>query len=386
MDAHGELLALDQCPSLGEEWQALERIADGSPFTSWAWVSTWLRHLPNRFVPTVFRARDDRGVVALALLVDSPEQGLRRLLGARSIHLQETGDLDLDELTIEYAGVLARPGSERLAYALLFEALDACNLHWRRLRISASAHATAIASALPRRLRAWSTHASASCLIDLAALRANGGDYLAMLGKATRTRLRQTRRYYEALGPLRIDDAANADEALEWLDELSRLHGCYWRSRGKAGSFASPFFAGFHRDFVTHRGAGCRARLLRVSAGARVVGYLYLLVWRRRAYVYNTGLDYAVLGHHDRPGFLAHLLAIERCLAEDFDEYDFLAGDSDYKRKMATHGRLLQWIDVCRDDWRLAGERVAATLLGRARPRPLDHTAGPRPQPLRAEA
>ncbi len=383
MIARGKLLALDQCPSLGEEWRALEALANGSPFTSWSWVSTWLRHLPQRYLPTVFRCHDARGVMALALLVDAPERGARRLLGARSIHLQETGDLELDELTIEYAGVLARPGFERLAYALLFEALDTHDRNWRRLRISASADAAAISASLPAPLCARSAHASASCFVDLAELRASGRDYLESLGRSTRSGLRQTRRHYQKLGALRIDDAADVGETLEWLDELGRLHGAYWRSRGKEGSFARPFFDTFHRDFVARRGGGCSARLLRVSAGTKVVGYLYLLMWRRRAYVYNTGLDYNVLGAHDRPGFLIHLLAIERCLAEGLDEYDFLAGEADYKQQMATHARRLQWVDVRRDDWRLAAERLLASLLGRARAQPLEHAA--LAQPLRGE-
>lgn len=382
--ARAELLPLERCPSLGEEWQSLERVADGSPFTSWAWVSTWLRHLPARFLPTVFRAHDEHGVLALALLVDAPENGLRRLAGARSIHLQETGNLELDELTIEYAGVLARSGEETRAYTLLFDALDAHDRHWRRLRISASAHATTIAATLPARLRAFRLHASSCCLVDLAALRSSGRDYLSALGRSTRTGLRQTRRYYEALGPLRADDAADAGEALEWLDELRELHARHWRSRGKTGSFASPFFADFHRDFVRAQSGGGMVRLLRITAGPVLIGYLYLLVWRRRICVYNTGLNYGALARHDRPGFLSHLLAIERCLAEGFDEYDFLAGEADYKRKMATHGRTLQWIDVRRDDWRLACEHLVAALLRRARPLPLS-TDGASQRPLREE-
>jgi hypothetical protein len=46
---------------------------------------------------------------------------------------------------------------------------------------------------------------------------------------------------------------------------------------------------------------------------------------------------------------LTHYLAIRHCLEQPLlNEYDFLAGDSQYKRSLATSSRPLQWIVVRR--------------------------------------
>jgi CelD/BcsL family acetyltransferase involved in cellulose biosynthesis len=379
----GELIPLDRCPTLEADWRALEHIADGSPFTCWAWVSVWLRHLPPRFRPLVFRAQDDAGLFALGLLVDVPERGVRRLFGNRSVHLQETGDIDLDEVTIEYAGLLTRRGAEPLAYAALFDSLCAHDRRWRSLRISASTHAMAIADALPETLCAFRWHSSPSCFVDLAAVRAAGGDYIASLGSSTRAGLRKTQRGYEKLGALQVEVATEPALALAWLDELRVLHEHYWQGRGERGSFASAFFVDFHRDLLREGAAAGFTQLLRITAGPVLVGYLYNLVWRGKAYFYNAGLNYGAVPHHDRPGYLGHLVAIEKYLADGLDAYDFLAGDGGYKRLMSTHMHTLQWIDIRPRGWRLVCEKFLQALLRRDAKVPLDGRIGTDPVRLR---
>jgi CelD/BcsL family acetyltransferase involved in cellulose biosynthesis len=367
----GELIALERYPALADDWRMLEAAAETTPFTSWAWVSVWLRHLPARFRPVVFRARDAAGVFALGVLVDMPERGLRRLFGERSVHLLETGDADVDEVTVEYAGLLLRRGAETRGYAALFETLAAREQRWRGLRISASTHSTAILDALPDTLRAFRAHASPSYLVDLAALRSRGDDYVASLGQSTRSGLRQTRRAYEKLGPIRAEVAGDAGQALEWLDALRVLHERYWTRKGERGSFTSAFFVAFHKDLLREGTASGFTQILRVTAGPVLVGYLYLLVWRGRAYYYNCGLNYGVLPRQDRPGYLANLAAIEKYLADGLDAYDFLAGEGDYKRMMSTHVRTLQWIHIRPSGWRLACERWLSALTRHALSAPL---------------
>ena len=120
---HTELLAPDQCPGLEADWTTLAAAHGVSPFSSWAWVSTWLRNLPADVSPRVFRARDPHGVLALGVIVSAPERGIGRLFGRRSLLLQETGDPMLDEITIEYAGLLVRDNLHAQAYRALFSHL-----------------------------------------------------------------------------------------------------------------------------------------------------------------------------------------------------------------------------------------------------------------------
>ena len=361
-----QLIAIDDCVDLASDWRALEATADGSPFSAWPWVSVWLNHLPRNIRPYIFRASDAAGLVALAVVIDAPKRTLRRLFGGRLLLLQETGKADIDEITIEYSGLLVRRGLEREAYSTLFETLRRTP-HWQSLRISASADAQAIMSVLPDQMRAFSVSEQPSYLTDLAAIRDRGGDYLAALRKSTRSGLRRTRRAYEAHGEIKAEVARDPQQALNWLKELRTLHQSYWHGKGKRGSFDSAYFSAFHEDLVRTTSAAGFTDLVRVSAGALVVGYLYNIRWGNRIYVYNTGLNYGALAREDRPGYLAHLVAIEKYLREGIDVYDFLAGDADYKRMMSTHVRTLSWIHIKHANWRLACERTLATVLGRRR-------------------
>jgi CelD/BcsL family acetyltransferase involved in cellulose biosynthesis len=61
-----------------------------------------------------------------------------------------------------------------------------------------------------------------------------------------------------------------------------------------------------------------------------------------------------------KPGLVSHYPGIRHCVAQSaLNEYDFLAGDSQYKRPLATTSRPMAWIVVRRS--------TPATLLFRGR-------------------
>lgn len=363
-----ELIAVDRCPELAADWMRLEAQAEGSPFTCWAWVSTWLALLPDTCRPWVFRASDATGTFALGLLLEAPERGIGRLFGSHSLLLQETGQAELDEITIEYAGLLVRKGAQAAGYAALFGALDAGggpNAGWRRLRISAAAHADAVAAALPPTMEAGCVESRPSYFVDLDQLRGTGRSYYASLPGKIRGSVNQARRAYGAVGELNAQTATDARTALAWLDELAALHTRYWNGKGLPGSFASGFFTRFHRALVGAGTATGFTRITRVSAGPLLVGYIYSLLWRNRLYYYNSGLNYGAVPRHDRPGLACLHAVVEQALADGLEQFDFLAGAQDYKRRLANDARQLHWIDIRRRGLRPAGERLLARLLRR---------------------
>ena len=362
---HADLIPARRYPGLAADWTALEQCATGSPFLSWLWVSTWLQLLPPHIEPVVFRACDDDGLLALGLLVEQPQRGPARLVWRRSLHLQGTGDKDIDEITIEYAGLLARDGGERAAYASFLSTLAAGRRDWRRLRIPATEHGPVIDAVLPRGLRATSVLGQPSHYVDLAGLRASGTPYLHALRKKTRASLGRIRRAYERHGPLRVEVASDGPQALEWLAGLRALHQRRWAGRNLEGAFTSAFFEAFHARLVAAGTPAGFTRITRVSAGDLVVGYLYNLEWRGTLYFYNSGLDYGLLDQYDSPGMVSLLALIERALAGGYQAVDFLAGEQDYKRRLATASRTLHWIDVRPRGPRMAAERLAAAVLGK---------------------
>ena len=363
--SHVDFLDIDAYDGLAADWAWLEARANGSPFTTWAWVSTWLRCLPDGVRPIACRVRDGNGLLALGLMVQVRERPLQRLFGTHSLSLLETHDPQIDEITPEYIGLLVRRDREEAGYAAFFEAVVARCGNWRRIRFPATAHGDLIQRALPARLRAYCVADRPAYRIDLASIRASGKDYLQHLSKKTRANLAQVRRAYCALGELRVEEADDPALAVQWLAELRALHERRWTPRGQPGSFASAFFRAFHERLVReHAGSGF-ARLLRVSAGALVVGYLYVFQWRGGCYFYNSGFNYGALPRYDSPGIAALHAVVEHGFERGWEVFEFLAGDQDYKRRLSTDAARMHWIEVRPAGVRLALEGMVARLIAR---------------------
>jgi CelD/BcsL family acetyltransferase involved in cellulose biosynthesis len=145
--------------------------------------------------------------------------------------------------------------------------------------------------------------------------------------------LRRNLRDCEALGPLRIEAATSAGEALAWLAELKALHVASWTRRGRRHAFHHPFFEAFHRALIETGAADGSVQLRRVSAGGAVLGYLYDFRRNGHIYAYQSGFDDSRADL--RPGYVAHLLAIEQCARNGDRIYDFLGGDNRLKRSFA---------------------------------------------------
>lgn len=355
-------------------WRRLEHTAH-SPFHAWEWVDNWLRTLPAGVDVQLFRADDERGPLALGLFGARRERGLRRLFGDASLWLQETGERTLDEVTVEYMGLLARPGEEARAYRAFAASLVSERPRTRQVWISACDHAALLAANLPRTLESYGFNQRASYFVDLERLRADGRAYLDALSASTRASMRRAARAHAALGPLTVEVADDPAQALAMLDELEALHTAYWRSRGHPGAFGSTYFREFHQRLVAGFAPGGLPRLVRFKAGARTLGVAYYLRWRGRDFFYNSGFDYGLVAREARPGAVVHMLGVELSLRDGMTAYDFMAGDADYKRMFSTHAYDVCCVKLHRRGLLSRAERLAQRLLGRAPPAPLAHTA-----------
>jgi CelD/BcsL family acetyltransferase involved in cellulose biosynthesis len=204
-----------------------------------------------------------------------------------------------------------------------------------------------------------------SYYIDLEAVRASGKDFIDKLASRERTRIRQNLRKYSELGELRYDVATSVDEALAFLDHLAELHQQTWQSRGQPGAFASELFAGYHRALIRRCFGLGMIELARVGAGDATVGYHYNLVFGGRVYFYQCGYDYA-LGEKTSPGIVSHALAIRRAADRGLAAYELMAGDFEYKRRLATDERRMHWAT-----WQAATMKMKGYELARAARRSL---------------
>lgn len=362
-------VTLERLSAPGEverDWRELESRSDRSFFRSWSWIGAWLGALPSAIRPELLRVTSEGRTVALGVLV---RRRLRRhgVLLSRALFLNSTGDPDLDEITIEYNGLLCERGFEQEAARACIEFLLSRD-DWDEWFLE-GLQDPGLSDRVPASGVRWVVRRQSKCHhVDLEALRSSGGEYLGLLGSNTRHNIRRSVREYEKLGPLVLESADTAEQVSAFFSGLRQLHQAYWQAKGLSGSFANPFFVEFHAHLVRTLFAEGSIQLLRLRAGNDIIGYLYNFVDRGRVYNYQSGFDYSLCPKpYGRPGLVAHAQAVElnRRLGHLF--YEFMAGDSQYKQALGVNATDMVWLVAQRTRFRFWLEdclrRVRATTL-----------------------
>lgn len=347
-----DLAPARECRNLAEEWRGLEARADCSFFQSWSWIGTWLAELPKTIDPLCLRARLAGETVGLALL--TPYEARRHgFVTARQLHLHATGGEE-DRLTVEHNGFLVDRRCAAGATAALLRHLAGLDI-WEELALpGVDPSMETTMAALGRVIllqRSRCPH------VDLSAL--GSGSYLDGLGANTRHQLRRAHRLY---GGPELDAAGDQESAAAFLAGLEELHDARWRSVGKDGAFAGDFLKAFHRRLVMEGVANDTVQLLRTRTGdGRTIGYLYNFLHRGSVYAYQSGFE-TPADNRLKPGLVSHHLAIEMNRAAGRAVYDFLAGDSRYKRSLANGASELVWLVVQRPAGKFRIENLARAL------------------------
>lgn len=341
-----ELESLPDYDSLESEWLALQGASDHSFFQSWGWIGCWLRLLPKDAKTHLLRVRIGGETAGLAILVERREWR-RGFVLSRRLYLHETGRPEIDELTIEHNGVLARRDCAALvqgiALARLVEAVASGRFDEVILSgVGSGDRKTAHAIRHPDvRLLSWKCEPS--YVVDLDRLRNGGGDGFEGLASSTRKSIRRAVRRAEQYGPLRVEEARSFQDAAGFLDALIALHQARWTKAGERGAFYSPWLRRFHSALIRSRLSEGEIQLLRVSMGNEPLGYLYHFQYRNRLYCYQWGLvrdEERRISH----GLVCEALSLKHNLERPIRIYDLLHGDTEHKRRLGTHCEERFWL------------------------------------------
>ena len=332
--------------ALEQRWRALEAKAAPSFFQSWSWIGCLAT---ERFAnPRLLAAQVDGQDVALALF----NQGHSRLSPV-TLWLGESGIPALDAMYVEHNGVLAANGYGECLADCLATALR----HASRLVLS-GVDDTQLRAARATDGVARLMKSQPAPFVDLTKLPPDG--YLASLSANTRYQLRRAAKRTATRGELVLHRAHTPSDAMAVLDDLARLHQSTWTARGKPGAFANPEFHRFHETLIASALPRGEIDLLRITAGATLIGCLYNFRHRGHVLAYQSGFDHQAADTHEKPGLLCHHLAIKAAQADGMTRYDFLAGDDRYKASLASDATTLHWLDLT-PRWSLRG---IATRLG----------------------
>ena len=96
------------------------------------------------------------------------------------------------------------------------------------------------------------------------------------------------------------------------------------------------------------------------------IAFLYNYVWRGKIYVLQMGFHYPE-NKRFKPGYVAHAMAIVHNKAKGMSVYDFMHGESRYKRSFSNKSTNLYWVILQRQRLKFSVEKIAIGAVIRFR-------------------
>jgi CelD/BcsL family acetyltransferase involved in cellulose biosynthesis len=344
-------------------WRELEARTSVRLACSWRWTETWLDHYGD-LVPHRFAVGERSGTPVGIVLVSHGVGERRARVPVRTLHLGTAGEPGRDSVFVERNG-LPVVREHRAAFARALLGSLAADGGWDELLLDGFTEedAGALLEAAPFDVRREPCRT-----FDLRAAAATGGDVLALLSAKTRSNFRRSHKW---LGVAAVEWAETAGAARAILDELALLHQQRWETRGEPGVFASPRFAGFHRDLAGRLAETGEVCLFRISDERETLSCLYGFIEDGRLMSYQHGTPIEA-GQRSSPGLVAEVLCMQAAYDRGIAVYDHLSGDSDFKRWLSNGTETLIWAATRRGRLRWAAvdtargaRRVGRAVLGR---------------------
>jgi CelD/BcsL family acetyltransferase involved in cellulose biosynthesis len=321
-----------------------------SLFVTADWIGTWIKNYQDRLQIEILRFYHDSKLIGACLLTWRFKW--KGPIPFREVYLNAAGEDECEEVVTEFNHFLCLKGWETHAAAALRRHIEGRG--WDEFILAGCCQTEALEAlkkTFPEHL--VSTKPARSYYVDLSAVRASGRPFEMTLSQNTRYNIRKSIKLYQESGPIEITRAGTLQEACEALAELTALHTASWVARGQAGAFSSPHFLQFHKDILErcfHQG---QIDLVRVSQGERTIGVLYNFVADGKAYFYQSGFQLTE-NKKLRPGLVTFQFALQLYTESQLAEFDFMAGDFQYKRSLSDQFRELEWCAIRRHGWRNA--------------------------------
>lgn len=318
-----DFLHAESIKDLRTDWRLLERQIRPGMFLSWHWLNSWLETLSED--PLTVKVRRRNQLVALGLFGTHTERR-HGLLKSKIAYLHQTGRPAEDQIWIEYNGLLASPEHRIPATQAVVTALLAsgyCDeVHLSMLPAEC---------ALPEHRHGRTLEEVSGFIRNLAALREQNTSVLEGLSSNTRYQVRRSlKRYTELYGTPSVCAAGTRAEATAMFREADTLHQQRWTDSG----FKNPTFVAFHETLLKRGFDHGNVQLFRVAFGNHVIGIFHYLCDNGRACFYLQGVRSESDGKL-KPGLTGHSLLMQHFLETGYDSYDFMGGDSQYKRQLA---------------------------------------------------
>lgn len=318
-------------------WNELEqRIGHLGLPCSADWTEAWLNAYGDLVPHTFLLARDSEtsSLQGICLICEGVGQK-DGPIGIRTLHVGPAGEPDSESVCVEYNRLLVAPEFEGAFTKLIVEHLESRSGfdQW---------NVDGIATA---KLAAFHQHESNLKLriepaygFDFAKAKDEKTNVLTQLKSATRRKVKRSLNEWDAIT---VEWAETLNEAVDAFNEMVELHQTRWNSVGKPGSYSSKRFTAFHEELLSKLVPQGRMAFVRVRSAGNTIGIVQLFIEHRRALLYQCG--WSIADQARSPGVVVDYLAMEECLKQGLDAYDFLAFATQHKRHLANMSTDIVW-------------------------------------------
>jgi len=324
----------DALALLRDDWNCLlARSGADTVFLTWEWIRAWLDCGGARWRPLIVVVRDAAGALVGIAPFYVAEYRLLQTLPVRVLRL--AGDAPTGA---EYGDWIVAREREPEACAAIGAALQGMRGDWDCVWMpnvsgwsGALERTRLVAQAAGLLLR------SRPVFFGHIALPATLAEFENLLSANRRQQIRRKRRNLHKEPGVALGSVQDPTLLAHALEDLFRLHHARWMTRGDRGTFArKPMEAEFYRRFAPVALARGWLRLHRLTHDGVTRAIQYGYCYKGTFLQVQEGFDPAYQA--DAGNVLRHY-AIERCIAEGLECYDFLAEMTEHKARWQAQRR-----------------------------------------------
>lgn len=254
------------------------------------------------------------------------------------VYLNQTGNLEFDQSWIEFNDIASLDGYREMNQHALLGYLNQQH-PYTLFTVSMTQGSWPINDEWME----WDTIEHIGHYTDLTAIQ-QPGSLLEQVSSNTKQTLKRSLKFLKREFGNCALQRIEPHEQLTTFDQLGNWHRERWQHTKEGSGFDNAEFIQFHRQLIAEYPDN--VGIFSFTAGGQVLGYLYCLEHGDTANFYLSSIKLDGTDNKYKPGLVMHWFAIEWYAAQGFVRYDFLAGDMQYKRSLASDSYRLCYLQL----------------------------------------
>ncbi len=297
-----------------------------TPFLSKWWLESWFGAISTPLSAYV-QYRDEKPV-CFSLI--GTQYKRKYGVSFKVALLNQTGAQQDDQVWIEYNSLIGPKRYHQEYIESLLETLS--------MRGYDTFYASMITPGLQAILNARPDHIeSEECYGYIATISGKSSldAYYPDLSPNSRSKLKRSqKKITEKYGELAVTTAQTNEEYQDYFDQLAELHIQRWGKSAQGSGFNNPSFVS--TLLALNNADQQHMEIVKICAGDHVLGYSLNLLLDKTVFFYCSGIDHGIATSHIKPGYTLHLHLMTHYASRGFNHYDFMGGESQYKKTLAN--------------------------------------------------